>query len=124
MAAAGTPQAADARAAQTWQLARDVLVMDTEQGWNLLHTILPLNIRTIDGFCGALTRQMPVLSRFGGPIAAVDDAGPYHREATHGLLEQLEQAGPGADDLGDPVAAFRQQLDASRRAAGVHAAVP
>ncbi len=89
----------DDHAAMTFDLARGVLAADSERDWNLRANPSQLNIRTIDGFCGALTRQMPVLSKFGGPIAAVDDAWPYYREATHGLLEQLELKGPGAGDL-------------------------
>ncbi len=99
-AAATQPRPADDHAAQTWQLARAVLDVDRERGWQLRRNPAQLNIRTIDGFCGALTRQMPILSRFGGPVAAVDDAFPYYREATRLLLEQLVDPGPVADDLG------------------------
>ncbi len=98
-AAASQPKPGDDHAAHTWQLAREVLEIDRERGWELRRNPAQLNIRTIDGFCGALTRQMPILSRFGGPLAAVDDAFPYYREATRLLLEQLVDPGPVADDL-------------------------
>ncbi|MDJ0878713.1 MAG: UvrD-helicase domain-containing protein [Halieaceae bacterium] len=106
LAAATSPQPADHHAAHTWKLARDVLAVDEDRGWQLQRNPAQLNIRTIDGFCGALTRQMPVLSRFGGPITAVDDAYPYYREATHALLEQLSEEGPIADDLGSVLLHF------------------
>ncbi len=99
-AAALQPEPADDHAAHTWRLARQVLQVDAERNWQLRSNASQLNIRTIDGFCGGLTRQMPVLSRFGGPIAAVDDAYPYYREATRLLLERLNDGGRLADDLG------------------------
>lgn len=85
--------------ARTFALAREVLAADARHGWQLALNAAQLNIATIDSFCGTLTRQMPVLSRFGGPITAVDDAYPYYREATRMLLEQLDAGGPGAADL-------------------------
>ena len=90
---------ADAHAAITYDLAREVLERDGELGWQIRQSSSQLNIRTIDGFCGTLTRQMLVLSRFGGPVAAVDDADPYYREATRALLEELDRGGAVADDL-------------------------
>ncbi|MEE4190425.1 MAG: UvrD-helicase domain-containing protein [Halieaceae bacterium] len=99
-AAATQPCPEDAHAAHTWQLARAALEVDRVRGWELRRNPAQLNIRTIDGFCGALTRQMPILSRFGGPVAAVDDAFPYYREATRLLLERLVDPSPVADDLG------------------------
>ena len=42
-----------------------------------LSDISRLNIKTIDSFCAGLTRQMPILSRFGGQAQAVDDASPH-----------------------------------------------
>lgn len=99
-AAAERPEPGDEHAAHTWRLARDVLAADVRHSWQLRRNPSQLNIRTIDGFCGALTRQMPVLSRFGGPIAAVDDAYPYYREATRLLLDRLDDGGRLAEDLG------------------------
>ncbi len=40
-----------------------------------------LRIQTIDAFCTGLTRQMPVLSRFGAQPAIVEEAGEHYREA-------------------------------------------
>src|SRR5712691_4691198 len=48
-----------------------------------------LQIQTIDAFCVALTRQMPVLSRFGAQPAIVEDAGEYYREAASRTLIDL-----------------------------------
>src|SRR5437773_1610851 len=48
-----------------------------------------LRIQTIDAFCTALTRQMPVLSRFGAQPAIVEDAGEHYREAASRTLIDL-----------------------------------
>jgi ATP-dependent exoDNAse (exonuclease V) beta subunit len=48
-----------------------------------------LRIQTIDAFCASLTRQMPVLSRFGAQPELVDDARPHYREAAARALNEL-----------------------------------
>ena len=48
-----------------------------------------LRIQTIDALCASLTRQMPVLSRFGAQPAVVEDARPHYREAARRTLQQL-----------------------------------
>src|SRR2546425_1201925 len=48
-----------------------------------------LRIQTIDAFCTGLTRQMPVLSRFGAQPAIVEDAAEHYREAASRTLLDL-----------------------------------
>ena len=48
-----------------------------------------LRIQTIDAFCVALTRQMPVLSGFGAQPAIVEDAREHYREAASRVLNDL-----------------------------------
>src|SRR5437016_14289357 len=48
-----------------------------------------LRIQTIDAFCTGLTRQMPVLSRFGAQPAIVEEAGAHYREAASRTLVDL-----------------------------------
>ncbi len=48
-----------------------------------------LQIQTIDAFCVALTRQMPVLSRFGAQPEIVEDAHEHYREASSRTLNEL-----------------------------------
>src|SRR5438445_5485240 len=48
-----------------------------------------LRIQTIDAFCTALTRQMPVLSRFGAQPAIVEEAAEHYREAASRTLIDL-----------------------------------
>ena len=48
-----------------------------------------LRIQTIDALCASLTRQMPVLSRFGAQPELVDDARAHYREAAAKVLQEL-----------------------------------
>src|SRR2546428_1065244 len=48
-----------------------------------------LRIQTIDALCASLTRQMPVLSRFGAQPELVEDARPHYREAALRTLNEL-----------------------------------
>jgi ATP-dependent exoDNAse (exonuclease V) beta subunit len=51
-----------------------------------------LRIQTIDAFCTALTRQVPVLARFGAQPEIVEDAKPLYREAASRVFHELEPA--------------------------------
>jgi ATP-dependent helicase/nuclease subunit A len=48
-----------------------------------------LRIQTIDALCAALTRQMPVLARFGAQPAVAEDAAELYREAAARALAGL-----------------------------------
>src|SRR5688500_6177840 len=48
-----------------------------------------LRIQTIDALCASLTRQMPVLSRFGAQPELVEDARAHYREAALRTLKDL-----------------------------------
>lgn len=48
-----------------------------------------LRIQTIDALCASLTRQMPVLSRFGAQPGIVEDARAHYREAARRALAGL-----------------------------------
>lgn len=97
-AVADTPYDGEHQAV-TRELARAALRHGADRGWQLARDIARLNIRTIDGLCAALTRQMPVLSRFGGQAAAVDDATPLYEEAVADLFAILDSSRPEARDL-------------------------
>ncbi len=83
----------------TRALANAALERDGQQGWYLTRDVSRLNIRTIDGFCAGLTRQMPILSRFGGQAQAVDDAALLYREAVGELYKLLDTDRSVAQDL-------------------------
>jgi ATP-dependent exoDNAse (exonuclease V) beta subunit len=48
-----------------------------------------LRIQTIDALCASLTRQMPVLSRFGAQPELVEDAREHYRDAALRTLRDL-----------------------------------
>src|SRR5919201_1909478 len=48
-----------------------------------------LRIQTIDAFCAALTRQMPVVSGFGAQPGIIEDAYEHYTEAAKRVLEEL-----------------------------------
>ncbi|MGB5082455.1 MAG: UvrD-helicase domain-containing protein [Burkholderiales bacterium] len=51
-----------------------------------------LRIQTIDAFCTALTRQVPVLARFGAQPEIVEDAKPLYFEAAARVFEEFNPA--------------------------------
>ncbi len=91
--AAREARPAQAHRALTWDLARAVLARDAQTHWDIRTNPGRLRIGTIDSFCSALTRQMPLLSRLGAPPATVEDAGPLYREAARSLIGLLETNG-------------------------------
>lgn len=83
----------------TRELAEQALAADARGDWQLVRDISRLNIKTIDSFCGGLTRQMPVLSEFGGQAGLLDDAMELYAEAVADLFGQLDEASPIAVDI-------------------------
>ena len=76
--------------AATWELAKAALARDETEGWNVIASPERLRVSTIDSFCAALTRQMPMLSRLGAPPAVVEDAEVLYHEAARELIARLE----------------------------------
>ena len=58
-----------------------------------------LRILTIDALCAMLTRQMPVLSEFGGIGEVIEDAREMYRLAARRTLGRLSEGGPEAAAL-------------------------
>ncbi|MCB1703402.1 MAG: UvrD-helicase domain-containing protein [Halioglobus sp.] len=83
----------------TRALAARALSADHQHGWQLVENISRFNIKTIDSFCAGLTRQMPVLSQFGGAVAIHDDVSPLYAEAVQALYTLLDEEHPVARDL-------------------------
>ncbi|MEH6588427.1 MAG: UvrD-helicase domain-containing protein [Halioglobus sp.] len=83
----------------TRTLALAALARSNQEQWHVARDISRLNIKTIDSFCAGLTRQMPILSRFGGQARAVDDATPLYAEAVLELFSIAGSSRPEADDL-------------------------
>lgn len=80
-------------------LAEKALAADAQGAWGLLRDVSRFNIRTIDSFCAALARQMPVLSQIGGQANAQDDVAPLYAEAVLELYALLDETQPVAGDL-------------------------
>ncbi len=83
----------------TRTLATQVLARDAERGWQLLSNSARLRIQTIDSLNTSLTRQMPMMSRFGAQPESVDDASVLYRRAARQLLAQINDDEPVADDI-------------------------
>ncbi len=75
---------------QMWALASRALARDAARQWRLLENPARLRIQTIDSLCASLTRQLPVMSRFGAQPATADDASALYREAAQKTLAELE----------------------------------
>ena len=83
----------------TWELARNALLKNEAQGWQLLSNPGRLKIQTIDSFSNSLTRQMPVLSNFGAQPRVLDKAEHCYIQAVHDLINQLETHSQTSADL-------------------------
>jgi ATP-dependent helicase/nuclease subunit A len=86
----GEPTAAHLK--QRYQLAKMALAQDARQGWDLLDNPQQLRILTIDALNASLTRQMPILARFGAEPAVSLEADTLYRQACERLIEQLGKA--------------------------------
>ena len=83
----------------TDELARVVLVRDRKKNWQLQNDPGRLRIQTIDSLCAWLTRQMPVLSKFGSQPEILEDATGIYREAAANTLAILESGESWSDDI-------------------------
>ena len=88
-----------AHEALTLELAAAALWRDRKAGWHLTDNPAQLRIQTIDALCAGLTRQMPVLSRFGAQPESVEDADGLYRQAAQATIALVNEAGPVAADV-------------------------
>ncbi len=73
------------------ELSTAVLRRDRQAGWHIAENPERLRIQTIDSLCAALTRQMPMLSKFGAQPETTEDAADFYLEAARATLELVEQ---------------------------------
>lgn len=92
--------------AQNWNLAREVLEHDRQQGWDLISNPGRLEIRTMDSLNMRLVRQMPLLASFGGVPGVDDDAEELYRAAARATLQMVED-----EELGGAVSVLLRWLD-------------
>jgi ATP-dependent exoDNAse (exonuclease V) beta subunit len=82
---------------RTLELARAALARDSARGWRISDSPARLRIQTIDSLCAALTRQMPMLSKFGSQPESIEDARALYGEAARATVELIEAKDPAAD---------------------------
>ncbi|MGP1677933.1 MAG: UvrD-helicase domain-containing protein [Burkholderiales bacterium] len=82
---------------RTRELARAALARDGARGWRIADSPARLRIQTIDSLCAALTRQMPMLSKFGSQPESIEDAEALYAEAARATVDLIEAKDPAAD---------------------------
>jgi ATP-dependent exoDNAse (exonuclease V) beta subunit len=73
------------------ELSAAVLQRDRQIGWHIAENPERLRIQTIDSLCASLTRQMPMLSKFGAQPETIDDASDFYLEAARMTIELVER---------------------------------
>lgn len=91
----------------TWELADAVLRRDATAGWNIAENPARLRIQTLDSLCASLTRQMPVLSKFGSQPESIEDASDLYLEAARATIDLLD----GDDSVARDVQHLLEHLD-------------
>ncbi|MGZ8983383.1 MAG: UvrD-helicase domain-containing protein [Methylotenera sp.] len=74
---------------KTRELANAALNQSIIKQWNILTQPSRLRILTIDALCSSLTRQMPLLSRFGGQPKVSDDTEIHYLEAARRAISHI-----------------------------------
>lgn len=73
----------------TRKLALAALQQSNQQQWDILNQPSRLRILTIDALCSSLTRQMPLLSKFGGQPQVSDDTETLYLEAARRAIAHI-----------------------------------
>ncbi|MDX1913940.1 MAG: UvrD-helicase domain-containing protein [Methylophilus sp.] len=76
----------------TYALSKQALTHAAQLDWQLLENPARLRIFTIDSLCAHLTRQMPLMSRFGTQPSVVEDASALYQQAAQQTLAELESS--------------------------------
>jgi len=75
---------------RTRDLAEKALLADKKHDWSILENPGRLRVQTIDSFCAALARQMPLLSRLGMEPAVTERPAPLYEEAVRRTLALMD----------------------------------
>ena len=70
-------------------LAEKALHQSKMKQWQILSQPSRLRILTIDALCSSLTRQMPLLSRFGGQPVVSDDTDTHYNDASRRAIAEI-----------------------------------
>lgn len=76
---------------KTWNMAQAVLQHDQQQQWHLLDNPTRLKITTIDGFCRAITNQLPLASGVGPGMGNIELPQQAYQQAARDTLLWLEK---------------------------------
>ncbi len=76
---------------KTRELADNALRQSNAKNWAILEQPSRLRILTIDALCSSLTRQMPLLSKFGGQPAVSDDTESLYNDAARRAIAHISQ---------------------------------
>lgn len=74
----------------TWELSRAVLKQNDKHQWMLTQNPIRFKIQTIDSLCAQLTRQMPMLSGFGGQPEITEKPQALYQKAARNAIADLE----------------------------------
>jgi ATP-dependent exoDNAse (exonuclease V) beta subunit len=74
---------------KTRELANAALAQSNAKAWDIIDQPSRLRILTIDALCSSLTRQMPLLSKFGGQPAVSDDTDSHYIEAARRAIAHI-----------------------------------
>lgn len=85
-----TPESA-AHKLVTRGLANAALSQSQAKQWDIIDQPSRLRILTIDALCSSLTRQMPLLSKFGGQPVVSDDTEPHYLDAARRAIAHIMQ---------------------------------
>lgn len=81
---------------KTRELANAALQQSMRKNWDILTQPSRLRILTIDALCSSLTRQMPLLSKFGGqPLVSNDTETHYIKAAQRAIASIAQESGVG-----------------------------
>lgn len=76
---------------KTRDLANEALQQSHAKHWDILTQPSRLRILTMDALCSSLTRQMPLLSKFGGQPVVSDDTDTHYFEAARRAIAGITQ---------------------------------
>lgn len=74
----------------TYAISQKALAHAQTHDWQLIENPARLRIFTIDSLCAHLTRQMPLMSRFGTQPSVTEDASSLYQQAAQQTLAELE----------------------------------
>ena len=84
------PEPEEAYKKQSWQLARQAMANNDQQGWDLLNHPVRLSIRTIDSLCAHLVKAMPWMSGLGGVPQVSEQSDELYAQAAQAIIEKAD----------------------------------